>query len=663
MNFFEHQEQARRKTTTLVVLFALAVILIVTAIYFVAMAAWNFYAVNQVQRHLAERSADVQPTWWKFDVLLVVLAATLVVVGSASLMKISSLRAGGCQVAAWLGGRVVHPDTQNPAERRLMNVVEEMAIAAGVPVPQVFVMEFEQGINAFAAGYSPDDAAVAVTAGCLHGLTRDELQGVIAHEFSHILNGDMRLNIRLIGILYGILVIGMLGLGMLRAAAYSGGGRRGKGSPVPILVIGLALTVIGYIGVFFGRLIKCAVSRQREFLADASAVQFTRNPGGIVGALRKIGGLTAGSRVDSPAAEEASHMFFGNALREGLFFGSMLSTHPPLEQRIRRIDPTFDGQFPHFVVQPRDSAAERIETGAISFDAGAAALPAARPAAARFRLNPDHVVGYVGAPNDAHLSHGASLIAAIPDSLRGAAHEPFGAVALIYALLLDRDDEARQAQLAALSAHADAALVAEARRLLDETAALDPRARLPLVDMSAAALRELTREQAQELIANVRRLIEADRKVTMFEFALRTTVQRHMGPALGKPARRTVQFYSTTGVMSDCVVLLSALSHAGQPVVDEAARAFAAGVSRLRTSRAVAPTLLPRSACTFEAMEHALNRLAVAAPAVQKQVIDACAYCVAVDGAVTVLEAELLRAIAHTMGCPMPPFLESISVS
>ncbi|MCK6485217.1 MAG: M48 family metallopeptidase [Phycisphaerae bacterium] len=663
MNFFEHQEHARRRTTTLVVLFGLAVVLIVAAIYFVAMAVWNFYAVNQVQRQIAQHSADVQPTWWNLDVLLVVLAATLVIVGSASLMKISSLSAGGCQVAAWLGGRVVHPDTQNAAERRLMNVVEEMSIAAGVPVPQVFVMDFEQGINAFAAGYSPDDAAVAVTSGCLHGLTRDELQGVIAHEFSHILNGDMRLNIRLIGILYGILVIGMLGFGMVRAAAYGGGGRRGKGNPVPIIVIGLALAVIGYIGVFFGRLIKCAVSRQREFLADASAVQFTRNPGGIAGALRKIGGLTAGSRIESPAAEEASHMFFGNALRGGLFFGSLLSTHPPLEERIRRVDPTFDGEFPRFVIQPGVSAADRIETGAISFEAGAAALPAARPAAARFTLNPDHVVGYVGAPTDAHLSHGAALIADIPDTLRSAAREPFGAVALIYALLLDRDDEARQAQLAALTAHADASLVAEARRLVAATSALDARARLPLVDMAAAAMRELTKEQAEELIANVRRLIEADRRVTMFEFALRTTIQRHMGPVLGRPARRTIQFYSTTGVIPDCVVLLSALAHAGQPVVDDAARAFAAGMSRLRTSRGTPPTLLPRSACTFEAMERSLDRLAVAAPAVQKHVIDACAHCVAVDGAVTVLEAELLRAMAHTMGCPLPPFLESAAPS
>ena len=286
---------------------------------------------------------------WNPELFGLVAMGTSAVIAAGSLYKMAALSGGGHTVAELLGGRLLRADAATPAERRLLNVVEEMAIASGVPVPPVYLLENELGINAFAAGHAPGDAVVAVTAGTLARLSRDELQGVIAHEFSHILNGDMRLNIRLMGVLFGILVIGLTGWIIFRSTTggYVRLGARDddrKGfNPLPL--IGLALYVIGYVGVFFGNLIKAAVSRQREFLADASAVQFTRNPDGIAGALKKIGAVAEGSRIQDPHAEEASHMFFGDALSGWTELFGLLATHPPLVERIKRIDPSFDGDF------------------------------------------------------------------------------------------------------------------------------------------------------------------------------------------------------------------------------------------------------------------------------------------------------------------------------
>ena len=283
-----------------------------------------------------------------------VTLGTLAVILLGSLYKISELSSGGEGVALMLGGRAVDPQTTDLAERRLLNVVEEMALASGIPVPPVYIMDQERGINAFAAGHRPGDAVVAVSAGCLRFLTREELQGVMGHEFSHILNGDMRLNLRLVGVVYGILVLAIVGYYLMRSAAY--GGDRRDSPAAYAFIIGLVLVVFGYLGVFLGNLIKAAVNRQREFLADASAVQFTRYPGGIAGALKKIGGLADGSRIREAHAHEVSHMFFGDAFA-GSFF-NLLATHPPLAARIRALEPDFDGRFPAVRPVPLDDAVE-----------------------------------------------------------------------------------------------------------------------------------------------------------------------------------------------------------------------------------------------------------------------------------------------------------------
>src|SRR5262245_37625861 len=344
-DFFEQQDSARRRTFRLVAYFLLAILCLIALVYGLLLVAFGL------------AGEDGPLSWWQPELLLFAAAGVGLVVGGASAFKVAQLASGGQAVALMMGGREVPRTTRDARERRLLNVVEEMAIAAGVPVPPVYILE-EPGINAFAAGYAPGDAVVAVSEGCLRYLTRDELQGVVAHEFSHILNGDMRLNICLIGLIFGIMALTLVG----RILMLSSGGRRSssnrRDSGGGLVLVGLGLFILGLVGAFFGRLIQAAVSRQREYLADASAVQFTRNPDGIAGALKKIGGLKEGSSISNPEAAEVAHMFFASAFLGG-GLGGLLATHPPLLDRIRRLDPQFDGTFP--AVRPVGVEAVEVE--------------------------------------------------------------------------------------------------------------------------------------------------------------------------------------------------------------------------------------------------------------------------------------------------------------
>jgi Zn-dependent protease with chaperone function len=322
MNFFAQQERARSHTKRMLILFVLAVACIVAAIDIVL-----FIAFGASDKHHVAHMGAVAPR-----IIFLTSLGVIAFIGVCSMYKIGTLRSGGAAVAEQLGAMRIEPTSPDFAHKRLRNVVEEMAIASGVPVPEIYILEDEPAINAFAAGYTPADAAVTVTRGAMDKLTRDELQGVIAHEFSHVLNGDMRLNIRLMGVLFGILVIGIAGRKMLEN---TGRGSKDSGGYV---AFGIAILAIGYIGVFFGRLIKASISRQREYLADASAVQFTRQPLGIGGALKKIGALVEGSKLQSSEKEEVAHMLFG----DGVGYSDLFATHPPLEKRIKAIDPTFN---------------------------------------------------------------------------------------------------------------------------------------------------------------------------------------------------------------------------------------------------------------------------------------------------------------------------------
>jgi Zn-dependent protease with chaperone function len=560
-----------------------------------------------------------------------------------TLYKVAQLAGGGTVIAEQLGGRRVYPNVTDQVEKRLLNVVEEMAIASGVPVPPVFLLNEERGINAFAAGYSPSDAVIGVTRGAAEQLSRDELQGVIAHEFSHILNGDMRLNLRLIGVLHGILLLGLVGREILAVAARGGGGRRSdrNGGIIYVAIAGLVLLILGFLGSIIGNLIKAAVSRQREFLADASAVQFTRNPGGIAGALKRIGGAMFGSRLTAPAAAEASHMYFSQGVWEGIT--GLMATHPRLDIRIRRLDPQWDGVYPS--PSPGDFAAGRAwqqATGLVGDETTAQRVPVDVV---------EQATEQVANPSVAHRRYAAELVAAMPPTLVAAVHDPYGARAAIYAALLDRDADVRAAQLRALEQNTEPHVFELTLRLTAQVAQLDVRARLPFVDMALPALRAMSEPQYREFIKCFHALVAADDRIALFEWTLHKILLRHLRPQFQPTGRPQVAYYGLQRLGEPISVLLSALARASQGA-DETA--FAAGASKV--AEAVVK-LLPAEESGLNRLNVALRELVKVAPRKRRQLVEACAATICADGRVTVKEAELLRAICDMLDCPLPPLL------
>jgi Zn-dependent protease with chaperone function len=555
-----------------------------------------------------------------------------------------------------LGGQLLNPNTTDPDERKLLNVVEEMSLASGVSVPAVYVMRNEKGINAFAAGHNTGDAAIGVTHGCMKLLNRDELQGVIAHEFSHILNGDMRLNVRLIGLVFGIMCLALIGRILLHVR--SSGKQQ---NPLPI--IGLVLILIGWVGVLFGRMIQAAVSRQREFLADAAAVQFTRNPEGLAGALKKVGGLAYGSKVENAHAAEASHLFFGSALEGGL--AGLFATHPPLAQRIKAIDPSFDGGFPA-VKLPEIEAGEpvvmRWQEHAAPM-AGLSALldaPGTRPAQQPPRLvviEPRDFTPRFGAPQTVHLVKAGEILEQLPEALREALHDGLGASAVVYALLLAKDDGIRQKQLAVVRQRIRGGMADEVLKLAPAVAAVPVDHKLPLLELSMTGLRELSPTQYLEFRELTRALAEMDGEIDLFEFVLMKVVAHGLGPFFEPPRRRATEFYSIKPLVADAAVLVSALAHLGQDDRPQAEAAFTRGMADVSRVAGVGAAFLPLEQCGLDAVDRALARLGRAVPQIRKNVLTACALAVAADGKVRAGEAELLRAIALTLDCPLPPFV------
>jgi len=655
MDFFARQEQARRKTKWLVGYFIVAVIAIIVAVYVIALVLFSGYQSSHHYHHYYDGEPAVALSWWNPSVFFLAVAGVLAVVFGGSAYKTSELAAGGSAVAGLMGGRPVNQDTQDPQERKLLNVVEEMSIASGVPMPQVYVMDGEHGINAFAAGHTPSDAAIGVTRGCIESLTRDELQGVIGHEFSHILNGDMRLNIRLISTIFGLLCLATIGRILVSTR---GGSGRDRNLLVPI---GLALVALGAIGVFFGRLIQAAISRQREFLADASSVQFTRNPAGLSGALQKIGGSAFGSRLESDHAPDLCHMFFGNGLGEPAF--DPMATHPPLPERIRAIDPAWDGRFhrPESELQaeagririprpppPMPNVLGAVLTGAAMADE--IPVPPPMPSTANF----NGVLDDVGNVTPEHLAYATQLFAQLPDSLKAAVRDPLNATAFIYALLLAEADPLQATQLAEIATRTSPALAETAAALQRDLSPLARTARLPLVNLAIGSMRNLTPEQYSQFSDTLTWVVESDRQIDLFEFVLQRVVQRHLAPHFTQVRPAPVQYYVLKPLQSDCAVILSALASVGTDDPAANNRAFAKGAALLGLPYA---EMLPLRQCGLDEICTALDHLVQGSPQIKRAVLAAAAAVVGADGIITQDEAELLRAVADSLDCPVPPAL------
>lgn len=596
MDFFERQDRAQKRTKWLIVYFILAIIGIIATLQIV-------FALL-----LGRPLTDLETFGY-------VSGGVILVVVAGSLIKIAELSQGGRVVAAMLGGQPVNPNTVDPNERKLLNVVEEMSIASGVPVPEIYVLP-DETINAFAAGHGPGDTAIGVTKGCIQQLSRDELQGVIAHEFSHILHGDMKLNIRLMGLLGGILglaVIGRICIETVRFMPMGGGRRDSKDNGAALVMViflgGLALCLVGWIGVFFGNLIKAAVSRQREFLADASAVQYTRNPAGIGGALWKIG--KHHSKLLSPRAQEASHLFFGNGVGDPWI--SLFATHPPLDERLKAIDPNF---------QP---PAEKAET----------AQPPPLPSQ----------------PQRDGKAFIGGLIASLPAFANESVRDLHGACAFVYALLLDEREEFRRVQLEGFSV--EPSLREETMTLFARRNEIPLSQRLPLVDLVIPTLRHLSPDQYASFKANVRHLVESDKEINLFEYALQKTVLRHLDLYFSRSTGAVVKYRSILPLLPEVSVLLSGLAYVGQASDAERDAAFQAGVRELMVKQ----EFVRESGCDLSRIDAALDRIALSAPTVKRSIMTACQSAVAHDGVVEPREYELLRAIADTLDCPLPPKL------
>jgi Zn-dependent protease with chaperone function len=655
MNFFEHQDRARRKTGMLVWLFVVAVIGLIAGTYVLIMSLYlgGLEQASQQREMLINQFGP--DTFWRPDILIGVALAVFLVVGGGSLYKTAQLSGGGEPLALSLGGRRLLNDSSDPVERKVLNVVEEMALASGLPVPPVFMMDREQGINAFAAGYQPEDAVIGVTRGCVENLSRDELQGVIAHEFSHILNGDMRLNIRLIGIVHGILLVGLIGYYTLRIAAASGGRRRSNdkgGGGLAFLGLGLGLMAIGFVGTLIGNLIKAAVSRQREFLADASAVQFTRDPNGIAGALKKIGGLNTGSKVTAAKATEASHMFFATGVAE------LFATHPPLEKRIARIDMFWQAEMQvenaaRSGVRSSTSPTAFAPAGAAGFAGSTASLPppsdtlTPRPEV-QSAPSPEQAVEAIGKPTPQQIARSHELLESLPETLREAAREPYGARGVIYALLLDADFASCQRQFEQLAAEADPAVYRSTTQLHKLTEALPRESRLPLVDICLGPLKDLSPEQYERFRENMHALVAADNRLSLFEWTLQKVVLHVLDPHFGRKRKRKT---SGRPAPEDVSTVLSALAHAGSRDQDLIQSAFERGVE----ATGLPPLeLQPWDRTIFSRLNHSLDALGRLPGKSKAKLIRGLAETASADGTITSQEINLLRAIATTLDCPMP---------
>ena len=607
MNFYEHQDQARKRTKIIVLLFIVAVLMIMTIVIVPVglMSEWNAGAIA---------TAAV------FCVLIV---------GISTLVKLRQLNGGGHVVAEMLGGTELETVGGDPAQRKVKNIVEEMAIASGMPVPPVYIIE-DDSINAFAAGWSPSDAVIGVTRGCIEKLSRDELQGVIAHEFSHISHGDMRINIRLIGVIFGIMAIGITGWIFVRyigpvvlhsaSRSRSKDGAAGAGIGLAIILFGLFLIACGAIGTFFGRLIQAAVSRQREFLADASAVQYTRNPTGIGNALRKIGSIPKSSF--SKDAGQYNHMFFSQAVH------SLFASHPPIEERVARVENVDVSSIPlSSLTQSGGSVA------AAGFSAG---------------VIKEGIRG-AGAVQETYIDRAKTAIGHLPPALRESLNSGWSARLVMLALLVD---ENHSGQKSLLEKNLTEQELDELKTLIPLVGKLDKASRLPMVDLAAPSLKQLSDKQQLSFAKLLRDVTKSDGVVTRFEWVLVSVIQKHLANnVLNKLSQKSNK--KLRSLAESVVVVLATLAYSGAETQEQAIGAFEHGLKDVRFNSVDMPTL---KVCSIEVLHGALQKLQSLRFTEKQKFLQGCESCVEHDGKVTVAEAETIRAIGDILDCPIPMF-------
>ena len=643
MNFFAQQEHARKLTFRLlgfmllavIVLILLTTLLVAIFIYYFKSHATSISAVQAYRQDFASHALNI----FQSETFLWVALAISALVFLGSCYKHLSLRQGGSKIAMALGGHLLQPDTQDLNEKKLQNIVEEMAIASGSPMPNIFVIP-EPGINAFAAGHNPQSALIGVTRGCIETLSRDELQGVIAHEFSHIHNGDMKLNLKLIAILHGILLIGLIGNMLLRGSfwGHSASGRRNNGNKTAIL--GVALVAIGYGGTFFGKLIKAAVSRQREFLADASAVQFTRNPLGIGGALNKIALHSNQSTIKHPRAQEFSHMYFAKALNSGL--SNWFATHPPIHDRLTRI-------FPRGIPEFKISKPERKNQ-------------TAKTEVNELKGNPLHnasavtpvVIGALGEAIDhigeihTNTQDKPSLRQQFPKNIIDASHNAYSARAIIYALVLNNTPELKERQINYLRSRANPRTFSIFQDIQKDVCAIDLSLRMPLMEMSLPSLSNLSKIQDTHFKRILTELIKTGRKPKLFSWCVYQRIINH-NQNISSPSHTFDDLLTPTSTLLACIASLS--------IKGEQSGAFLAGYKCIWPQHKTAESdiqLLNKNNISLSQWSSSLKELRTLRLLARPTLLKAIAKIVEYDKRISQEEWDCFRLIASVLDCPIP---------
>ncbi|MGE4349976.1 MAG: M48 family metallopeptidase [Candidatus Berkiella sp.] len=644
MNFFEHQDKARRKSKILILYFVLALLIMIFAMN-AAVYGILYYTSQQVPDL---RSLMNEPLW-----LYISLTLTIIIV-SGSLFKMYALRGGGTSVANMVNARRILTDTSDFHEKRLIHIVEEMSIASGVPMPALYIMDKEMGINAFVAGITPKDTVLVVTKGSLENLNREELQAVIGHEFSHIFNGDMKINIRLMAILAGILLIGNVGSIVLRGAGHSSGSKRrdgkGGGGVIIILLIALVMIIFGYLGLFLGRIIKAAVSRQRELLADACSVQYTRYPQGLASAFKRMLILEQGSKLKSSQAEEINHLCFGEAM-SFTFFNSLFATHPPLDQRIKAIDP-----YGKYTLLNNTAQEEKLSgdvTGAKKTNLESVLAPIMYTMAATASTANTHaetMKNSIGNPSDAHFEHAKNIHNLLPEALLDRARNKEKVEYLYYGLILRRYKN-KTSIIEHLSKTLNKAELESIYEIYEMLKSLPLETLVPLFDISLPAFSENPLEKRNAIYNRIEALSQT-LKPSLFRFALLTLLGKQLTESTRASDRP--KYYSLDSVREEIATLFAFVTNYSYS--DEAQRNehFANIVNALLSEPIEKPNIKVFKAIQFRNVLEKLNKLT---PELKEKIISSCVELVLSDNHVKIQEAEIIRVISGCLDSPMPPFI------
>ncbi|HEY5653052.1 MAG TPA: M48 family metalloprotease [Pontiella sp.] len=658
-DFFAKQENARKRKRILYLSFGLSITITILMVYLFAIIIIYPAQLLQGASHY-EKFIFTPFRLWQPSIFLQVSISILMFIGIATYFRLQNLKqSADAYVTKRFHARRVALTTNDPSERRLLNIIEEMSIASGLPILPVYVMERQKGINAFTIGACPAQSIIVVTSGALRALTRDELQGVMAHEFSHVLNGDVSLNTLMAGILEGLLVI--YETGEIITPSYSNTNE--LKTSLSIFAMGLVaqmvrmaaatLRLIGYAGVLCGHVIKSTTNRASERMADAAAVQFTRNPLGLAGALKKVGGLKEGSYILSPYSGEIGHMCFGN----GEDVTAWLSTHPPLKERVKWLDPSFNGKFEPYTL-PKATESQPEETNNTSVAGAALATALAAQDRPRFKpMNSNALINSIGRPQDENVDIARTLLDSIPEQLKSHAQDPCGARMLVYFMLLNSEETIRDQQMELIHSEAEPAVFNLLEQAVDSIDPIHPALRMPLIDLAVPTLKLLSREQYITFRKLVKKLTESDRQVDLFEYALLRILVYRLDPAFGaKPKRKPFNYYSMRGLEKATSTILSTIALYGHATEKAAESAFKNTVKHI-TKTGAGFEFLGIKECSWKNLNHALDQFEESSFKVKQWLLATTLACLMHDKKITVEEVELFRIIAITLDCPVPPWV------